>query len=166
MKRKALYDYNNGHNPFPHIHGGALEETDTGGYRYDMNDEDDNIYLPNEEGREGGRPTGDWYERDGNTFTIHTRHGDDYKLYYHHHTSTFDYDEPENEVPDIIDVSQEPLEYLKYDDDDEEEFTNETLLKVIDSAKESKNYNSLSSEEKVKLLDVIAESMLNRMKKK
>jgi hypothetical protein len=125
--KKDLYNYNIGHKPFPKIHGGALETTDDGGYTYDENDEDDNVYLPT------GKSYGDWYEREGNNFIMHNRFGDDYTLIYNPETKTFDYDTLEGETMDIIPVVNERLPYLEYDDDDKDEIiTADQVRKMID----------------------------------
>jgi len=127
--KKDLYNYNIGHKPFPKIQGGALETTDDGGYRYDENDDDDNVYLPT------GKSYGDWYEKEGNDFIIHNKFGDDYVLHYNPETKTFDYDTPEGETMDILPVVNERLPYLEYDDDDDDDdelITSDTLKKIFD----------------------------------
>lgn len=125
MKNK-LYNYNIGHKPFPHILGGALETTDEGDYIYDENDDDDNVYLPT------GKSYGDWYERDGNDFTMHNRFGNDYVMHYNPDTKTFSYDPPEGETMDIINVKHEQLPYLEYDEDDEDFIKVDKIRKTVE----------------------------------
>lgn len=128
--KKDLYNYNIGHKPFSYIHGGALETTDEGDYIYDENDDDDNVYLPN------GRPSSDWYERDGDNFIMHSEFDrDDYVLRYNPETKTFDYDPPEGETMDIINVSHSKLPYLNYDEEDEDDEDENEFSKAKDVKK-------------------------------
>ena len=158
MLKKLLYLYNEGYNPFPYIKGGALEETDDGGYTYDENDADDNIYLPS------GRSFGSHYERVGNEFIIHDKYAGDYILIYNPETKTFDYEPEEGEDMDVLNVKHEQLPYLLYFDEDEDELTKvnkeiKELESIKDTTELQKDLEKIEQEKKTEAKKIIVNNL-------